>query len=53
MRLRDWPGIFFEKNNVVIKIHGIKLLSEILIPMNQEISISALMDLQLKHHLQR
>jgi len=27
---KDWPGIFFEKNNVVIKIHGIKLLSEIL-----------------------
>ena len=27
---KDWPGIFFEKNNVVIKIHGIKVLSEIL-----------------------
>ena len=25
---KDWPGIFFEKNNVVIKIHGIKVLSE-------------------------
>ena len=27
---KDWPGIFFEKNNLVIKIHGIKLLSEAL-----------------------
>jgi methionyl-tRNA formyltransferase len=27
---KDWPGIFFEKNNIVIKIHGIRLLSEIL-----------------------
>lgn len=27
---KDWPGIFFEKNNVVIKIHGIRVLSEIL-----------------------
>ena len=27
---KDWPGIFFEKNNVIIKIHGIKVLSEIL-----------------------
>ena len=27
---KDWPGIFFEKNNVVIKIHGIRILSEIL-----------------------
>jgi methionyl-tRNA formyltransferase len=25
---KDWPGIFFEKNNLVIKIHGIKLLSQ-------------------------
>ena len=24
---RDWPGIFFEKNNLAIKIHGIKQLS--------------------------
>ncbi|MDA9762662.1 methionyl-tRNA formyltransferase [Gammaproteobacteria bacterium] len=27
---KDWPGIFFEKNNVVIKIHGIRVLSDIL-----------------------
>jgi methionyl-tRNA formyltransferase len=27
---KDWPGIFFEKNNLVIKIHGIRLLSEVL-----------------------
>jgi len=27
---KEWPGIFFEKNNVIIKIHGIKVLSEIL-----------------------
>ena len=27
---KDWPGIFFEKNNLAIKIHGIKLLSEVL-----------------------
>ena len=27
---KDWPGIFFEKNNVVIKVLGIKLLSEVL-----------------------
>ena len=27
---KDWPGIFFEKNNLVIKIHGIKLLYEAL-----------------------
>ena len=26
---KDWPGIFFEKNDVVIKIHGIRVLSEI------------------------
>jgi methionyl-tRNA formyltransferase len=27
---RDWPGIFFEKNNLLIKIHGIKPLSNAL-----------------------
>ncbi|MDC1420661.1 methionyl-tRNA formyltransferase [Gammaproteobacteria bacterium] len=27
---KDWPGIFFEKNNVVIKVHGIRVLSDIL-----------------------
>ena len=27
---KDWPGIFFEKNNLLIKIHGIMLLPDLL-----------------------